>query len=136
MNMTERKPHVFYNKETGKIFSVMNFTHKQAEQNCKGNAKFKMTCKPESEVGAVTNMTLDYVDVTVDPHVVKTKTADAPDYTAKHRAMRNTMLSGSDWTQGVDSPLSDAKKLEWQTYRQALRDITFEQYMNWPILPQ
>lgn len=136
MNMTERKRHVFYSKETGKIFSVMNFTHSQAELNCKPNAKFKMTCKPESEIGTVTNMILDYVDVSVDPHVVKTKTAEAPDYAAKHRAMRNTMLSATDWTVGADSPLSDAKKLEWQTYRQALRDVTFEQYMNWPIQPQ
>ena len=95
MNMNERKRHVFYNKETGRIYSVIDFTHSQAEENCKGNAKFKMTCKPESDIGRVTN-----------------------------------------WTQGADSPLSDAKKLEWQTYRQTLRDITFQQYMNWPLQPQ
>jgi len=29
----------------------------------------------------------------------------------------------SDWTQAVDAPLSDEKKTEWRTYRQALRDI-------------
>lgn len=37
---------------------------------------------------------------------------------------RNVRLADSDWTQGADSPLSDAKKAEWATYRQALRDIT------------
>jgi len=28
-----------------------------------------------------------------------------------------------DWTQAADSPLSDTKKAEWATYRQALRDL-------------
>ena len=36
---------------------------------------------------------------------------------------RNGKLADSDWTQFVDSPLSDVKKAEWVTYRQALRDI-------------
>ena len=33
------------------------------------------------------------------------------------------MLDSSDWTQTIDSPLTDTKKLEWQTYRQELRDL-------------
>jgi len=37
--------------------------------------------------------------------------------------MRNGLLSESDWTQSNDSPLTDAKKTEWATYRQALRDL-------------
>tara|TARA_R110001606_G_scaffold8060_1_gene35391 strand:- start:7290 stop:7676 length:387 start_codon:yes stop_codon:yes gene_type:complete len=40
------------------------------------------------------------------------------------RQNREHLLITSDWTQGADSPLSDAKKIEWQTYRQALRDLT------------
>lgn len=36
---------------------------------------------------------------------------------------RNNKLSACDWTQTADSPLSDSKKAEWATYRQALRDI-------------
>ena len=36
---------------------------------------------------------------------------------------RNWLLSVSDWTQGNDSPLSDSKKAEYVTYRQALRDL-------------
>lgn len=42
------------------------------------------------------------------------------DYIRLHRDKRLTM---SDWTVGADSPLSDSKKAEWQTYRQALRDL-------------
>ena len=43
----------------------------------------------------------------------------------KHfRGLRNKKLAKCDWTQAPDSPLSDAKKKEWATYRQALRDLT------------
>ena len=38
-------------------------------------------------------------------------------------AQRNSLLQGSDWTQVIDNPLTDAKKIEWQTYRQTLRDL-------------
>mgnify|MGYP003655882138 FL=1 len=38
------------------------------------------------------------------------------------RASRDQRLAGSDWTQGPDSPLTDAKKAKWVTYRQELRD--------------
>ena len=44
---------------------------------------------------------------------------------ARHfRQIRNAKLARSDWTQAPDSPLSDEKKKEWATYRQALRDLT------------
>lgn len=39
------------------------------------------------------------------------------------RSKRDMYLKDSDWTQAIDSPLSDSKKKEWQTYRQALRDL-------------
>jgi hypothetical protein len=39
------------------------------------------------------------------------------------RSERNNLLSQSDWTQTLDSPLSDSKKAEWATYRQTLRDL-------------
>jgi len=39
------------------------------------------------------------------------------------RNKRNALLKESDWTQLNDCPLSDTKKTEWQTYRQALRDL-------------
>lgn len=42
----------------------------------------------------------------------------------KIREERTQKLKDSDWTQTSDSPLSNSKKTEWQTYRQALRDIT------------
>ena len=36
---------------------------------------------------------------------------------------RNGKLRACDWTQIPDSPLTEEKKAEWATYRQALRDI-------------
>ena len=39
------------------------------------------------------------------------------------RAIRSPMLQESDWTQLPDSPLTETKRAEWATYRQALRDI-------------
>ena len=40
------------------------------------------------------------------------------------RSIRDSLLSRSDWTQLPDSPLTEAKRAEWATYRQELRDIT------------
>lgn len=39
------------------------------------------------------------------------------------RKQRNALLAESDWTQTADNPLSSDKKTEWETYRQALRDL-------------
>lgn len=39
------------------------------------------------------------------------------------RMERDIKLGGTDWTQMVDAPITDAKKAEWVTHRQALRDI-------------
>tara|TARA_B100000131_G_C17856221_1_gene508050 strand:+ start:341 stop:691 length:351 start_codon:yes stop_codon:yes gene_type:complete len=57
----------------------------------------------------------------------------------KLRSYRDVLLGRSDWSQGVDSPLSSSKKKEWQTYRQALRDIpantTDPRDPTWPTKP-
>ena len=54
------------------------------------------------------------------------------------RKDRNVKLQDSDWTQIIDSPLTDEKKTEWQTYRQSLRDITKQSdpfNITWPTEP-
>ena len=38
------------------------------------------------------------------------------------RSKRDRLLSSCDWVMMSDSPITD--KTEWETYRQALRDIT------------
>ena len=56
------------------------------------------------------------------------------------RATRNKLISDCDWTQLDDTPVTNAKKLEWATYRQALRDITtqsgFPWEVTWPTKPE
>ena len=39
------------------------------------------------------------------------------------RYERDLKLQRCDWTQVPDSPLTDAKKAKWATYRQELRDM-------------
>ena len=54
------------------------------------------------------------------------------------RLQRNNLLTQSDWTQFNDSPLTDTKKQEWATYRQALRDLpstTDPRNPTWPTPP-
>ena len=47
-----------------------------------------------------------------------------------NREKRNTLLAASDWTQANDSPLANDKKIEWATYRTALRDLPSNK--SWP----
>lgn len=55
------------------------------------------------------------------------------------RNRRNQLLTASDIYVIVDYPISDAKRQEWKTYRQALRDVTlqstFPDEVVWPQEP-
>lgn len=55
------------------------------------------------------------------------------------RRRRDTLLRDSDWTQTIDSPLADADRSTWATYRQALRDLpattTDPTAIVWPVAP-
>jgi hypothetical protein len=82
------------------------------------------------------NSNWDYIDaytkgvknIEVDPVTKKLRRVAPPAETTEDivkyvRATRLRLLQLSDWTQTVDSPLSEAKKQEWAAYRQALRDM-------------
>ena len=67
-------------------------------------------------------------------------TSDETDLEAKiARRDRDELLAESDWTQMADSPLTDAKKTEWATYRTSLRDVPdqtdFPTSITWPTKP-
>jgi hypothetical protein len=53
------------------------------------------------------------------------------------RQERNTLLADCDWTQVSDAPIN---QVAWQTYRQALRDVTsqegFPYDVTWPTKPE
>lgn len=88
------------------------------------------------------NYTLDQLEVVNGAVVAKSQSdIDAANITEEWRKLRVTrddLLSACDWTQSPDSPLTDAKKAEWRTYRQALRDITDTSdptNVTWPSQP-
>ena len=56
----------------------------------------------------------------------------------KQRARRNSLLAQTDSMMVSDRGLSDEKKAEWVTYRQALRDMDFSDInnLNWPTKPE
>ncbi len=64
---------------------------------------------------------------------------DVIDPWVEGRGLRDSKLATSDWTQLADSPLATAKKTEWSTYRQELRDLpaSYPDYSTvvWPSEP-
>lgn len=65
------------------------------------------------------------------------------EYLKALKASRTQKLVASDWTQMPDSPLTLEQKVEWATYRQALRDLPDNLTGNevsvedapWPVAP-
>lgn len=51
----------------------------------------------------------------------------------KVRQQRTDILRECDWTQLPDAALTDAQKLQWRTYRQALRDISTQAGFPWDV---
>lgn len=61
-----------------------------------------------------------YIEI-IQPVVAHVFTAEQ--IASNLRSRRNWLLAQADWTQLADATLSAAKKAEWATYRQALRDL-------------
>ena len=74
-----------------------------------------------------------------DVHMEQYQTVDGFEHVRNHR---NHLLKMSDWaTNASDSPLSDEKKAEWVTYRQALSDYPAQaarvsDLPEWPTPPE
>ena len=66
---------------------------------------------------------VDNVETIFETHYTSS-TTPTPFSADTLRAQRKDLINNRDWTVMSDSPLSDSKKAEWVTYRQALRDIT------------
>ena len=65
----------------------------------------------------------DVANAYVDGKFVRKDFSTTEEKAQIKRLARDVLLGQSDWTQFGDSPLSDSKKAEWATYRQALRDL-------------
>ena len=82
------------------------------------------------------------VNVSVQPHVLELKPAVTINVPGWIRDRRWKYLKDTDWAVGADSPLSESKKAEWISYRQALRDMpatyadeTDIENVVWPTRP-
>ncbi len=109
--------YTLYHTDTGKIESVLRLTNASKQKMLDNNPSIAFLD------GGVPDVNGYQVNVSVTRHAVEVKppvTIDIPQYV---RLERTKLLKLCDWTQTADSPLSDSKKGEWQTYRQALRDL-------------
>jgi len=93
-----------------------------------GTGKYKMVD------GEVIELTEDEVKAIEERH------AEADLDFSRVRSDRDGLLTGCDWTQVSDSPLTDEKKAEWAAYRQELRDLpaNFSKVSEvvWPTPPE
>tara|TARA_R110001606_G_scaffold6149_2_gene27723 strand:- start:4501 stop:4887 length:387 start_codon:yes stop_codon:yes gene_type:complete len=125
---------ILYHTATGRIESCRNISDSTLARNLELNSHL-------SSINAFTNKPNDFT--IVDGELVAIIKAE-DEYTAWMKNKRNLLLAQSDWTQAIDSPLTDAKKSQWQTYRQTLRDlptnyvgdITDRDSVEWPTQPE
>ena len=135
--------YVFYDTTDGKIFYVKKIRSvAKADEIVANNSSFSMAYKKLSEVtGLFYSERSQKLDLSTDPvSIVKRPSPLMKPFREEIKEQRNARLLASDWTQGADSPLSDSKKAEWQTYRQALRDLTYSDLnhgdtVTWPTEP-
>lgn len=127
------KHFIFYNTSSGRIESNRICTLKQAQRQVQ-------ICPDWSFIeGYIEDVNKKQINT--ETQAIEDLVVPAQSLEHRIRQRRDILLYDSDWTQGADSPLSDSKKTEWQTYRQALRDITdnitVTQFIDlvWPSKP-
>jgi len=84
--------------------------------------------------GAVT-----YNDPSLKPTWAQVQEGVIPQQWVVVRGQRITKLRASDWSVLSDVPMTTEKRAEWETYRQALRDITAQPdpfNITWPTPPE
>ena len=123
-----------YDKVTGEIQGCINLSDDSLTAYLAQNTQWD----------AITVYTTGVSGIAVNVETKKLMKLDtpAPSVAELIRQRRSAFLFTSDWTQAVDSPLSDAKKAEWAAYRQALRDLPDDQGgvnsiddVAWPARP-
>ena len=73
----------------------------------------------------------DGVTTTAAEHEAAYKARKDAEQATSVRAERDTKLAESDWTQARDVTL--ANDADWQTYRQALRDVPTQEGFPWSV---
>lgn len=128
--------YILYHTDTGFIETVLKLSDASKQKMLDNNPNIAFMPGSVADVNAVR------MNVSGDSHYVEAKPENVEDVATHIRQQRLTLLKLCDWTQTADSPLSDSKKAEWATYRQALRDMpanadswaTIED-ITWPSKP-
>jgi hypothetical protein len=84
------------------------------------------------------NNNVIFLDPSQKPSWSAVQTQMNPEEWIVVRFQRDKKLQSCDWTVLSDVPMSDAKREEWETYRQDLRDVTDQSdpfNINWPTPP-
>ena len=115
---------IYYEVATGKVISQTH-TLEGTEEDIR--PLWDKSNDPK-QLGYLNDRAIDIIDGSVynsETDTITTSAVADPTQTTTYRLkiIRNNRLESSDWTQATDSPLSDSKKAEWVTYRQALRDL-------------
>tara|TARA_B110000285_G_C14923358_1_gene513708 strand:+ start:521 stop:910 length:390 start_codon:yes stop_codon:yes gene_type:complete len=125
--------YAIYNEVSGEIRSTFVGSQSDLELNIMPGEAYILG-SPETDDRYVRNGVFVKKEFTAAEHISKT--------IADVRVQRDCLLIDSDWTQVVDSPLSDTQKSAWATYRQTLRDIpannadvTSIDDITWPTPP-
>lgn len=109
-----------YDTATGKIISAFSgLTEAERAETMSAGQSYIDGFYPPNEYDRIVDEQPVAVSMVIDAEMIA-------------RQRRDALLAVSDWTQVPDSPLSDADKTAWQTYRQALRDLPT--HANWPDL--
>lgn len=108
-----------YDKTTGEIISSANLSDKQLNKI--------LTEQPQLDYINLYTNGVKNIAVDVVTKKLKKVTPPSQNIAGLIRQRRIGLLVSSDWTQSLDSPLSESKRAEWAAYRQALRDLPDEQ---------
>jgi len=109
--------YILYHTDTGFIETVLRLTPVSKQKMLDNNPNIAFM------PGSVPDVSKVRMNISGDAHFIEAKPESVEDVATHIRQKRLKLLTKCDWTQTADSPLSDSKKAEWQTYRQQLRDL-------------
>lgn len=145
------KNYIIYDINTGMINSIYMY-HPNRVLGLSSNEKVLVSEQPVTLNNYIDLNTLDILDKGTPPsstsifNYTTNSWQELVDPNKKKlsdlRYKRNSLLQGSDWTDTLSAKtrLGDQLYEDWQTYRQALRDITnqpgYPDNVVWPTPPQ
>ena len=121
------KFYTFYNIETGKINRNSFLEDAVVEFNVQTGEGYL-----EGRFDGATQKIVNGAVVDIENSIIEEN--ELQEAWASFYETRGALLFDSDWTQVNDSPLSESKKTEWQTYRQKLRDMPSQEGFD-PLNP-